>query len=137
MSRVLSILMFIGVLIGITACEPVYKTEYAYQPPNSATGRMCVSQCNQNKSMCEQMCQMRNDNCVQRARQDAIYQYENYRDEQMRHNEKIKKSLSDFDTSYSCRTHCKCVPAFNTCYNSCGGDVLERKKCVAFCGDNK
>ena len=117
----------------LSACGPIYKTEYAYTPPASSMGQMCVSQCLQNKSVNEQMCQMRNDACRSQARQNAMYQFEAYRNERKSDGKKVRKDLSDFDQSYLCSDSCDSTPTFNACYSACGGQVLERQICTAFC----
>src|SRR5689334_12148280 len=101
-------------VLGLSACEPVYKVDYAYVPPKSNMGKLCITQCMQNKNNCEQMCQMQHDNCVMRARSDARYAYDEYRYDRERHGKEIKKSLSDFDRSYSCSSSCQCLHPYNT-----------------------
>lgn len=118
---------------ALSACSPIYQTNYDYEPPSSKMGKVCIAQCIQSKSMCQQMCKMREDNCRVRAHEDAIVQYENYRDQQRRIDGEIKKSVSDFDRGYACSETCDCTNAFNECYGACGGQVIENKVCVAFC----
>lgn len=134
MTKFASISFLALAVIFLTACGPIYRTEYAYTPPKTTTAQMCVNQCVQAKTMCEQMCEMRNENCKTRAHQDALYQYEIYKRDQRAHGKHIKKSVSDFDSSYSCHNTCDCTPSYNSCYASCGGQVYEKKVCVAFCG---
>ena len=130
--RIILLLLIAGLL---SACGPIYKTEYAYSPPKSSMGNMCISQCINNKGMCEQMCQMRNENCRTRSRQDALYQYEVYKSKQLAKGERVDRDPSYFENSFGCNTSCDCNPTYNACYSSCGGQVLERKVCVAFCGN--
>jgi len=126
------ILALTGMLFG---CGPIYKTEYAYVPPHSSMGKMCIAQCVQGKSACQQMCEMRKENCRARARQEAHYQYEEYKHEQRREHKDVNKDVNDFDNSFfDCNQSCDCTPTFNACYSACGGQVLERQVCVAFCG---
>lgn len=136
MSRYVPMVVLVLIATLLSACGPIYRTEYSYQPPKANLANMCISQCIQSKSMCEQMCQMRNENCRERAHQDALFQFEAYKREQRARGERINKSVSDFDQSYRCgmSTSCDCTPAYNACYNSCGGKVIENKICVAFCG---
>lgn len=118
----------------LAGCGPIYHTEYAYVPPASNIGKMCTTQCLQSKNSCEQMCQMRNDNCRMQARQDAMYQFEIYRGERERQHKPIKKSVSDFDRSiFTCHESCGCEANYRVCYAQCGGAVLERRVCTAFC----
>lgn len=135
MRRCLLFLSLFSLLVGcLSGCGPIYRTDYSYVPPRSDVGKMCISQCLQNKTVNEQMCQMRNDSCRARAHQDAIYQYENYKHERKREGKEVKKSLSDFENSFSCSDSCDETPNFNICYSTCGGNVITQKTCVAFCG---
>lgn len=128
-----SIILCIFLAALLAACSPIYKTEYAYVPPKSDMGKMCTANCVQQKSMCQQMCQMRNENCRARAHQDALYQYEVYKNERRRNGQSIDRSVSSFESSFGCNEPCNCSETFNTCYSACGGEVLEREVCVAFC----
>jgi len=126
--------MFVFALIGLLmGCGPVYKKEYSYVPPKSQAGKICTAQCVQNRGNCEQMCQMRNDTCRAQAKQNAVYQYEMYKEEQHDRGQPVDKRVSDFDDSSSCNNDCNCAPTYNACYSACGGQILTRKVCVAFC----
>lgn|SRR3990167_5615816 len=133
MKRFTWLIFLIPFMSLLSSCSPIYKTEYNYIPPASMMGRMCISQCLQNRSMCDQMCQMRNESCRRDAERDAFYQYEYYKNEQIRLGKKVKKDISYFDRSLSCRTSCDCEEPFNSCYAACGGQILSRQVCVAFC----
>ncbi len=125
--------LFLAVII-LSGCGPIYRTDYSYKPPKSSAGKMCISQCLQNKSFCEESCQVRNENCKMRAHEDALFQFEAYKREQLKNNQPIQRTVSDFDSSsYRCNNSCDCTPSFNACYSACGGQVLENKVCVAFC----
>ena len=125
-----SILFLATILAG---CGPIYRTEYAYVPPHSPTGKMCAAQCVQGKNACEQMCEMKNQNCRLRAHQDALAQYHMYKQERKREGKPLKKEIQDFDQSYLCSSSCDCESTYRACYSTCGGQVLERQVCVAFC----
>lgn len=133
MSRFFSLILSALLMAALVGCGPIYRTDYNYMPPKSSAGKMCISQCLQNKSICEQSCQVSNENCKERAHEDALLQYATYRADQARNNQPIKKSVNDFDTSYRCNQSCDCAPAFNSCYSACGGQIQTNKVCVAFC----
>jgi hypothetical protein len=119
----------------LTGCGPIYETHYSYVPPRTPMGNMCVAQCVQGKSMCEQMSQMQHDNCRMQSRQDAMYRYSHYRDRQIAHGKPIERSMYDFDRgSFGCSSSSsQCVPNFNMCYQACGGQVMAQQVCTAFC----
>jgi hypothetical protein len=117
----------------LSACGPVFKTEYSYVPPRSDGGKMCVAQCIQGKNACEQSCEMKNQNCKLRAHQDALTQFEMYKQEQKRIGKPVERSVDSFDRSYACSASCGCDETYNSCYSTCGGKVIETQVCVAFC----
>jgi len=133
MSRLLSLIFFVLSLGMLAGCGPIYNTEYAYVPPKSNMGKMCIAQCTQGKNMCEQMCQMQNDNCRMQARMEAREEYREYRHDRREEGKRIRRNVSDFDQGGRCDRPCGCEPQFNSCYSACGGQVLERQVCVAFC----
>ena len=134
MTRILSLITLALAVAMLIGCSPIYKTNYAYTPPKSDVGKMCTSQCTQNKMVCEQMCQMRKDNCKSQAKQDAFYKYQSYVNERKSNHLPVDKSVSDFDDSYfSCKDSCDCTSSFHTCYQACGGQITATQVCTAFC----
>jgi hypothetical protein len=117
----------------VVGCGPIYKRQYDYVAPKSSVGKMCTAQCQMAKSACEQSCELRNQTCVNQARQEAIYSFESYKQQMSREGKPIVKSLGDFDYSNTCRTTCDCLHPYQACYSACGGKVIEKKVCVAFC----
>lgn len=128
----LSMIFIMGLLLA--GCGPIYQTKYAYQPPRAQSGKMCAAQCFQTKNMCQQMCQMSDQNCRAQEHQNAYYRYQTYHDQQVAHGKPVKRNISDFDNSYSvCHHACNCTTDFNLCYRSCGGVVTQHQECTAFC----
>ncbi len=136
MSRMITFVTGIILLMTtlmLSGCGPIYKRHYEYVPPPSEQGKACITQCVQNQSRCEQMCQRKNDRCHREAQREAIYQFDAYVRERQARGEKVEKNVRDFEYTGSCNDSCNCQPAFQTCYSACGGQVIERKTCVAFC----
>lgn len=127
---ILSVLVLASLL---TSCGPMYKTEYSFIPPKSDLSKMCTAQCVQSKNDCEQSCRVDNENCRLRAKQNALFEFKNYKEDQKQRGLPITKSVSDFDRSSSCFNSCHCESTFRECYSACGGEVRERQVCVAFC----
>lgn len=127
---IFSILTLIGLLAG---CHPIYKTEYAFVAPKSNVAKMCTAQCIQGKSSCEQMCRMNNESCRARAHQQAVEEFRQYKHDRKREHKEVKRNVSDFEHTSSCNQDCDCEPNYRACYSACGGQVLERDVCVAFC----
>jgi hypothetical protein len=128
-----SLLIGVWLTVMLVGCGPVYKREYAFVPPKSDVGKMCTAQCVQGKNRCEQRCRRDTERCRAHAREEAIYQFEQYKRERRRLGQEVKKSINDFDRGYTCETACNCEPTFRDCYAACGGQVLQRDVCVAFC----
>lgn len=127
-------IFFILVLAGmLTACGPIYNTEYSFVPPKSDIAKMCTAQCIQGKNDCEQSCRVDNENCRMRAQQNAMFEYKQYKEDQRRMGLPISKTITDFDRSRSCSNSCHCESTYRACYLECGGEVREHKVCVAFC----
>lgn len=122
----------------LSSCQPVYKTGYNLTPPASAEGRLCVSQCQNSKLLCEQAGRSERDACLADERADAERRYADYRVERVKKGKKIERTLSSFDTSYRCGYSSKryterCEPDFVGCFATCGGGVTPYTYCSAFC----
>ena len=134
MKLILKCSVFAIFFMLIAGCGPVYKREYSFVPPKSSVGKMCTAQCVTSKNSCQQMCNLSTENCRLRARQDAIYQFEQYKRDRRHDGKDIDKNLSDFDHgAAACSSSCNCEPAYRECFSACGGEVLQRDVCVAFC----
>lgn len=131
----------LAVIALLSACGPVYETQYSLIPPSSAEGRLCVNQCQQNRNFCRQNCGLNQQACVNEARSRALYEYQAYVNRQQAEKKPVKKSVSDFDRSYSCgNSSCeaRCEADYRDCFGgSCGGQVIARTVCTAFCDQEK
>ena len=139
MLRLLSLCL--AVMALLSACGPVYETQYSLVPPSSAEGRLCVNQCQQNRNYCRQNCGMSQQACVNEARSRALYEYQAYVNRQQAEKKPIKKSVGDFDRSYSCgNSSCeaRCESDYRDCFGgSCGGQVVAKRVCTAFCDQER
>ncbi|BAI71243.1 hypothetical protein AZL_006050 [Azospirillum sp. B510] len=131
----------LAVMALLSACGPIYETQYSLIPPTSAEGRLCVNQCQQNRNYCRQNCGMSQQACVNEARSRALYEYQAYVNRQQAEKKPIKKSVGDFDSSYSCgNSSCeaRCDADYRDCFGgSCGGQVIAKTVCTAFCDQEK
>ena len=134
-----ALLLLCGVLF-LSACGPMYQTSYTYTPPVSMRGKMCVMQCQKQKSLCERLAQSNQTNCKLRARDDARFKYESYVSRQRSKGRKVKKTLEDFYSPWACRSSARssgCTNDYRACYQLCGGKISSRRQCVAFCDKQK
>jgi hypothetical protein len=118
----------------LSSCGSIYGTAYSYQPPKSASGKMCVEQCVKTKNHCQQSCRMQDQSCRMTEHKHAYYRFQQYRNQQTALGKPVKKSVNDFDNSYfQCNVTCHCPIEFNSCYQRCGGIVTQHQECTAFC----
>ncbi len=104
----------------LTACGPIYSTSYSYLPPRSSQGMMCISNCTSAQGNCEQLEELKDQNCRQQA--EFAYQLCKNRGEKDCYHSSCYSSRSDH-----------CTYRFNECYQSCGGTVTPQRVCTAFC----
>ncbi|OAN52211.1 hypothetical protein A6A04_00470 [Paramagnetospirillum marisnigri] len=124
------------VVLLLGGCGPVYETVYDLTPPRSAEGRQCATQCQTTQTYCKRNCELEEDRCRSRARDEARRDYDRYVREQRDRGRKVERSESSFESSYGCGdSSCKaeCGRDFRTCYTTCGGQVSSRRVCTAFC----
>jgi hypothetical protein len=135
MVRLLSLCL--GLVALLSACGPIYETQYSMVPPTTSQGRLCVSQCQQERSLCRQTCSMSEQACRADARSRAAYEYESYVRRQTAEKKPIKKSVSDFEHSYGCSSNScqdRCEANYRDCFGGlCGGQVIATKVCTMFC----
>ena len=126
--KISSLLVLAFVLGGVSACGPVYHTDYAFRPPKSAEGRSCVFQCEQSRQQCRQIEDMQQDNCQNRS------YWENARCE-----DDIRRRKGREPKWYECGTdscsadYDRCDDSYRSCYQSCGGEVQTNTYCVSGC----
>lgn len=137
MTRLLTLCL--GLLALLSACGPIYDTQYSLIPPASVEGRRCVGQCQQNRTICRQSCTISQQACLNDARTRALYEYQAYVSRQTAEKQPIKKSVSDFERTYGCGTNScedRCEANYRDCFGGlCGGQVVAQKVCTAFCDE--
>ena len=111
----------------IVGCGTIYDTRYSYLPPRNGQGMHCISNCEDSRSMCRDLENMRSDQCEERAKYEVEmceYRYE-----------RSGRNPGWFDCPRpSCSSdEARCDTIYNSCYRGCGGDVEEETVCVANC----
>lgn len=131
------LLLTLLIVTGLTlsGCGPIYTTRYTYEAPRGNNAHMCLMQCNQVRSMCQQMCSMKSSNCKAQAQQLAQQSYEQYATQRQLEHKKVKKTVNDFYDPFSCGNtdNCHCTENYNGCFSACGGQVIAHRVCTAFC----
>lgn len=128
--------MLIGLIataLVLSSCGPMYSTSYSYVPPRSWRGKQCVNQCMMQQTTCKMQCKLSDQECHMNANMIARPAYRAYVRQQARAKQPIKKTIRDFADYSSCADSCGCVNLYRQCYTNCGGQVVARTVCVAFC----
>lgn len=139
MSRLRILCLALLSLLG--ACGPIHSTQYSLTPPATPEGRQCVSQCQQNRGYCRQSCHLAQQACLNEARSRAIDEYRDYVHRQVSKKKPVQRSVSDFEHSYGCNSNsceARCESDYRDCFGGvCGGQVVARTVCTAFCDESK
>ncbi|MEQ9519366.1 MAG: hypothetical protein RLN89_07990 [Parvibaculum sp.] len=131
-------------IVGLAACGPVIETKYDYLPPANVGGMQCLSGCQNAQNQCNQyaaesasQCRYDEERRVEEAYHDAKERYDRDLLLYAASPEKFSKPTEPskgYPSYYQCDNQAsQCVPNFNMCYRSCGGQVGERQVCVANC----
>jgi len=133
----LTIVIFLAIFIQGCA-TPQYDTFHSYVPPKGAVAKSCLFQCSMTETQCEQITQMRLDNCTMRsqtkfdaceAREQAVY------------NRCVNSGRQDCYVGWCSQDECtssnSCKTKYNSCYSICGGVVTSETRCVANCEQPK
>ncbi len=130
--------LLIGLAAGtLAACGPVYKTTYDLTPPQSAEGKLCVTQCQQTTTACKQSGYDRYQRCKSEREASAERSFNEYRIQQLLQKKPITKSKRHFYAGYSCSSEASyrddCGQDFIGCFATCGGKVTPHTVCTANC----
>lgn len=114
-------------LIFFTGCGPIYDTRYTFTPPQDSNARSCIFQCENLKMQCEQLEQMKVENCNYRARLDQ----DRCRGEIRRQGREPKSYECTLDSCFENTEHCEAN--YRSCYQNCGGRVHAEQVCIFNC----
>jgi hypothetical protein len=112
-------------------CGPIYDTTYTFIPPEDNRGQICTFQCENSKSQCIQLEEMKESNC--QSRSDA----QRYICE-----ERIRAQYGREPKWYECggetcsADEARCESQYRSCYQACGGRVIAETRCIANCAQS-
>ncbi len=109
--------------IGLTACFPVYDTNYQFIQPSSPEGKQCVNTCANTQKSCRDACIKNETVCVGEDGKRVTPQVSG------------RPAISRNCSSYSCQE--QCTEEYRQCFSGCGGQVVPHVRCVAFCDDRR
>lgn len=103
--------------LTLTACGP--RINYAYTPPASPEGMVCISQC----ANSQQMCWNFNQNAYQQCLNNRNWAMQNYY--QCRNNAPTKEARNSCYMPPACYgpNNYYCEETYRACYQACGGNV--------------
>lgn len=133
LNKFFRVTMLLSVLTLVSACGPIYKTTYTYDPPDAWSGRKCVNRCLAVQSRCKIACRRSNQACIANAQDEGAFRYRQYARKQRRAGKKIVLGPGDFTDTQACHESCGCGTNYRECYLNCGGKVITHRRCVAFC----
>ncbi|MCI5222013.1 MAG: hypothetical protein D3924_04915 [Candidatus Electrothrix sp. AR4] len=113
-------------IMTMSACGPIYKTEYILQPPETQQGQVCVMQCEQNRMQCKNNKKGDSKDCEHRN-QIARLKLETCIN---------SGAISCYDTTEPCPelNFNQCNKEHRYCYQSCGGKVIPQVTCAGYWG---
>lgn len=125
-------------LLGCGPMPPKYDTFHSYVPPKGSEAKSCLFQCTMTETQCEQIVQMRLDNCTMRSQTK-------YNACQVREQGVYDRCVNSGATGCyvawcqqdQCTSSSSCKTKFNSCYSICGGVVNSETRCVANCDQPK
>lgn len=120
--------ILLGLLFCLSACGPIYNTDYQFSPPSSSGGRACVFQCEQGRMQCRQIEELQASRCQDHAR----YEQQRCRDD-LRYNENRSPKWYECSAESCAENYDRCEDIYRACYQSCGGEVRATTRCVANC----
>jgi hypothetical protein len=131
------LLLTILLALPVAACGPMYDTTYKYVPPGDRQGRSCVRDCQSDKQECDFRVERVTRQCEREDEDRAEHAFRQYKRERAEAKLPLKKTVRDF-MRHNCSSRAsnkeeRCDANFNMCFESCGGDVIEERECVAFC----
>ena len=136
MKNFLALFFCCGLVLTISACGPVYKTEYSFTAPSTQAGKTCANQCLDARQSCYNLCNNNEQECRDKAALDAKLAYLEYANTRLLSNKEIDRNLSSFENYSHCAAkscEAQCADSHRICHVNCGGGVLEKTYCTSFC----
>ncbi len=121
-------------LLFLTACGPVYNTEYTLTPPTSAQGKQCANQCFYTRGGCVDACSSIYTSCDRGGLYGGVGYGSGWRRGAFGG---IGYGTSSYDRA-NCRYDTdmcveRCEIIYRQCFTGCGGSVTPTTTCVRDC----
>ncbi|MDP9127861.1 MAG: hypothetical protein M3N08_06355 [Pseudomonadota bacterium] len=131
-------LILLSLYIALAGCGGPALEATTFTAPESAGGRLCVSQCGQAHDYCRQDCSFKQRDCSNKVQAQALNDYEKYMSERFLHAEAVELRPRDFEHMEACDSALRtcsatCESPYQSCYRSCGGSVDISSSCRFMC----
>ncbi|MDD3181724.1 MAG: hypothetical protein PHD48_02830 [Alphaproteobacteria bacterium] len=134
------ILSFLGLalILSLSGCgggEGGQISTTRYVLPEKAGGRMCAFQCRNAFDHCFDACNLSERSCYNDTQAQAIKDYEAYARAQFIARAPVELRPRDFERMGQCQAKsCRkdCSQKYDSCFLSCGGDVVAPSPCSTF-----
>lgn len=119
-------ILLLSLLYLLSACGPVYRVEYTYQPPQDAMGTNCILLCENIKMQCRTNEKYRIQSCED---QNRIARLEYERCVAVGYD----YCWDDWTMFCGMENYQRCDADYRQCYQNCGGQIFSREVCVSGC----
>ncbi|MEI7607984.1 MAG: hypothetical protein WCJ64_11425 [Rhodospirillaceae bacterium] len=142
--RPIALFRLLPALLTLAAwgCAPITRAAYDFQPPATAAAQACVEQCAATRKGCGRACDLQTPNCGN----SALYPGTRPLSGEILPPAPVLQSrigpmgdgdldCSDLEPVLQSGLQCRlaCDDLYRQCYAKCGGTVIPRQECVAFC----
>lgn len=117
----------------LSACGPIYETQYRYTPPGDAEGRACIAQCDVGKTQCRINADLRAENRQLRCEREAARDFERCLTTQGADPEKSQCHRRLCSENSASEDHAQCDADHRVCFQGCGGVVDSTRVCTFNC----
>lgn len=130
--------LFPFVLASLAACtsEPVFRTDTSYIAPGTAQGASCAASCQTSEQVCkarmEDFSRSEYPACMERAKQTYIQCMQGDYKMGCQLSRQNAETVCSYDLSPD---YGSCEASYNSCYQSCGGEVIRDRVCVQNCDE--
>lgn len=118
-------------VLALSACGPIYRTDYTYVPPEDSGARQCLNQCLGMQSACRARAEDRAARENADCEQSALLNYSICLATAKTEAERNRCSSSSFCNKQPNLSVCEAE--YRQCYQNCGGTVLSERRCVYGC----